>query len=64
MSRIVRFHKIGGPEVLQIDDIEVPPPATGEVRIKVKALGLNRAESMYRSGTYLSQPKFPSRLVL
>jgi len=62
MSRIVRFHKIGGPEVLQIDNIEVPPPATGEVRIKTKALGLNRAESMFRSGQYLTQPKFPSRL--
>lgn len=62
MSRIVRFHKTGGPEVLQIEDIEVPQPAAGEVRIKVKALGLNRAESMFRSGFYLIQPKFPSRL--
>ncbi len=62
MSRIVRFHKIGGPEVLQIDNIEVPAPSAGEVRIKVKALGLNRAESMFRSGKYLAQPKFPSRL--
>lgn len=62
MSRIVRFHKIGGPEVLQIDHIEVPAPNAGEVRIKVKALGLNRAEAMFRSGNYLAQPKFPSRL--
>ena len=50
MSRIVRFHKIGGPEVLQIDEVEVPPPGRGEVRIKVKALGLNRAEVMFRMG--------------
>lgn len=62
MARIVRFHKIGGPEVLQIDNLEVPPPAAGEVRIKVKALGLNRAESMFRSGKYLEEPKLPSRL--
>lgn len=62
MSRIVRFHKIGGPEVLQIDNIEVPPPAKGEVRIKVKALGLNRAEVMFRTGQYLVHPQFPSRL--
>ena len=62
MSRIIRFHKIGGPEVLQIDNVEVSPPAAGEVRIKVKALGLNRAESMFRSGRYIAQPKFPSRL--
>jgi NADPH:quinone reductase len=62
MARIVRFHKIGGPEVLQIDNIEVPPPGDDEVRIKVKALGLNRAESMFRSGTYPEKPILPSRL--
>lgn len=62
MSRIVRFHKLGGPEVLQIENVEVPPPAASEVRIKVKALGLNRAESMFRTGNYLSEPIFPSRL--
>lgn len=62
MARIVRFHKNGGPEVLQIDNIEVPAPASGEVRIKVKALGLNRAESMYRSGLYLEEPKLPSKI--
>lgn len=62
MSRIVRFHQTGGPEVLKIENVELPPPGKGEVRIKVKALGLNRAESMFRSGRYLEQPKFPSRL--
>ena len=54
--RVVRFHRIGGPEVLQIDNIEVPAPASGEVRINVKALGLNRAEAMFRSGQYLGNP--------
>jgi NADPH:quinone reductase-like Zn-dependent oxidoreductase len=62
MARAVRFHRIGGPEVLQIDTVDVPAPAAGEVRISVKALGLNRAEAMFRSGQYLEQPKFPSRL--
>jgi NADPH:quinone reductase-like Zn-dependent oxidoreductase len=62
MARVVRFHRIGGPEVLQIDTIDVPAPASGEVRIQVKALGLNRAESMYRSGKYLEDPKPPSKL--
>ncbi len=62
MSQIVRFNRTGGPEVLQIENIEVPPPGAGEVRIRVKALGLNRAESMFRSGTYLAQPQLPSRL--
>ena len=62
MARAVRFHKTGGPEVLQIDTVDVPPPASGEVRIRVKALGLNRAEAMFRSGQYLETPVFPSRL--
>lgn len=62
MARIVRIHKTGGPEVLQIENIDVPPPGAGEVRIKVKAIGLNRAESMFRTGKYLAQPKFPSRI--
>jgi NADPH:quinone reductase-like Zn-dependent oxidoreductase len=62
MARIVRFHQTGGPEVLKIEQVDVPPPGPGEVRIAVKALGLNRAESMFRSGTYLEQPRFPARL--
>jgi NADPH2:quinone reductase len=62
MARIVRFHKTGGPEVLQIENLQVPPPGKGEVQITVKALGLNRAESMFRSGQYLEEPKLPARL--
>ncbi|QNB13521.1 zinc-dependent alcohol dehydrogenase family protein [Paraburkholderia tropica] len=62
MSRIVRFHRIGGPEVLQIDDIDVPAPKAGDVQIRVKAIGLNRAEVMYRSGQYTHAPRFPAAL--
>jgi NADPH:quinone reductase-like Zn-dependent oxidoreductase len=47
---------------LQIESLDVPPPGAGEVRINVKALGLNRAESMFRSGKYLEDPKFPSKI--
>lgn len=62
MSRIVRFSQTGGPEVLKIENIDVPPPGEGEVRIKVKALGLNRAEAMFRMGRYLQDPKLPSKI--
>jgi NADPH:quinone reductase-like Zn-dependent oxidoreductase len=62
MARIVRFHETGGPEVLKIEQVDVRPPGPGEVRIAVKALGLNRAESMFRSGRYLEEPSFPARL--
>ena len=62
MARIVRFHQTGGPEVLKLEEAAVAPPGPGEVRIAVKAIGLNRAEAMYRSGMYLEQPSFPSRI--
>jgi NADPH:quinone reductase-like Zn-dependent oxidoreductase len=62
MARVVRFHQVGEPEVLRIEEVEVPPPGKGEVQIAVKALGLNRAESMFRRGQYLEDPKFPARL--
>jgi len=62
MARVVRFHEIGGPEVLRIEDVEVPAPGKGEVQIRIQALGLNRAEAVFRSGPYLEGPKFPARL--
>jgi NADPH:quinone reductase-like Zn-dependent oxidoreductase len=62
MARIVRFHQTGGPEVLKIEQTDAKPPGPGEVRIAVKALGLNRAESMFRLGQYLEEPIFPARL--
>ena len=62
MARVVRFHEIGGPEVLRIEEVEVPPPGKGEVQIRIHALGLNRAEAMFRSGQYLEEPKLPARL--
>lgn len=62
MTRVVRFHQTGGPEVLRIEEAELPPPGPGEVRIQVKALGLNRAESMFRSGHYIEEPVLPSGL--
>jgi NADPH:quinone reductase-like Zn-dependent oxidoreductase len=62
MSRIVRFHGTGGPEVLKVEDVAVPAPKAGEVQIRVKAMGLNRAEVMFRTGQYVTQPTFPAIL--
>ena len=62
MPRIVRFHQTGGPEVLQIAEEPVAAPDVGEVQIKVHAIGLNRAESMYRKNQYLEVPQLPSRI--
>ncbi|HVT27056.1 MAG TPA: zinc-dependent alcohol dehydrogenase family protein [Lacipirellulaceae bacterium] len=62
MSRVIRLHQIGGPEVLKIENISVPPPKAGEVQIRAKAFGLNRAEVMFRTGQYVTEPQFPAIL--
>ncbi len=62
MSRVIQFEKAGGPEVLEFIDREIPAPGPSELRIKVKAIGLNRAESMWRSDAYIEPVKFPARL--
>lgn len=61
MTRVVRFHEFGGPEVLRVDDIDVPKAGPGEVRIRVGAFGLNRVEVLYRSGNFLPAV-FPSKI--
>jgi NADPH:quinone reductase-like Zn-dependent oxidoreductase len=62
MARIVRFHETGGPEVLHIEEIAVGEPGTNEIRIRVEAIGLNRAEALFRAGQYLEAPKLPARI--
>lgn len=64
MARVVRFHELGGPEVLRIEEVDLPEPGPGEVRIRVKALGLNRAEALMRSGAYIETATLPSGLGL
>ncbi|MCK1300113.1 MULTISPECIES: zinc-dependent alcohol dehydrogenase family protein [unclassified Bradyrhizobium] len=64
MARVVRFHRHGGPEVLRIETVDVAPPGRCEVQIRVKALGLNRAEALLRAGTYIETATFPSGLGL
>ena|SRR5271165_2210530 len=60
MPKIVRFHQVGGPEVLRIEEETSKQPGKGEVRLKVQAVGLNRAESMFIRGQYLEAPKLPA----
>ncbi len=62
MPKAVRFYEFGGPEVLKIEDVTLPAPGPGEVTMKVAAVGLNRAESMYFHGQYMEQPQLPSGL--
>jgi NADPH:quinone reductase-like Zn-dependent oxidoreductase len=60
MPKVARFHQAGGPEVLKVEEVEVGAPGAGEVRLRMEAIGLNRAEAMYRQGIYVDQPVFPS----
>jgi NADPH:quinone reductase-like Zn-dependent oxidoreductase len=62
MPKVVRFHELGGPEVLRFEDHPARHPQAGEVRIRVQAVGLNRAEALYTRGQYLEQPRLPSGL--
>jgi NADPH:quinone reductase-like Zn-dependent oxidoreductase len=62
MSRTIKFAKAGGPEVLEFVEVQVPAPGPNEVRIKVKAIGINRAEAMWRVDDYIEPVKFPAGL--
>ncbi|MCX4697784.1 zinc-dependent alcohol dehydrogenase family protein [Streptomyces sp. NBC_01373] len=59
-ARTVLFHEIGGPEVLKIEDVPVPEPGPRQVALRIEALGLNRAEALFRAGTYYYQPALPA----
>jgi len=62
MSRVVEIHRAGGPEVLEIREAAIGEPAADEVRIRVKALGINRVDMMWRMDQCTERVKFPARL--
>jgi D-arabinose 1-dehydrogenase-like Zn-dependent alcohol dehydrogenase len=64
VSRSVRFHEFGGPEVLKIEDVVVPDPGPKEVRLRIKAIGLNRSEVLTRSGRAPTKATLPAQLGL
>ena len=52
MTKAIRIHDHGGPEVLSWDDVDVGAPGDGEVRLKQTAIGLNYIDVYHRSGVY------------
>jgi len=52
MAQAIRFHKAGGPEVLQLEDVNVGQPGPGQARLRHVAVGLNFADTYFRSGLY------------
>lgn len=55
MAKAVRFHKQGGPEVLQYEDVQVGEPGPGQARIRHTAIGVNFVDTYQRSGLYPMQ---------
>ncbi|NEA32044.1 zinc-dependent alcohol dehydrogenase family protein [Streptomyces sp. SID13031] len=63
MAMTVRFQETGGPGVLRLDDLEPGDPGPGEVLLRIDAIGLNRADVLFRSGQYIEPVKqFPAGL--
>jgi NADPH2:quinone reductase len=52
MAKAVRVHQTGGPEVLTLEDVEVPAPGKGEVKIRQRACGINFIDTYFRTGLY------------
>lgn len=57
--KAIRAHSFGGPEVLQLDDIDDPVPGAGEVVVDVRAAGINPADTYMRNGVYAIVPDLP-----
>jgi len=55
MAKIVRLHRYGGPEVMQLEEVQTPAPAPGEVQIRHTAIGLNYIDVYDRTGLYPMQ---------
>ena len=51
-AQAIRIHETGGPEVLRVEEIDVPSPGNGEVRIAQKAIGVNFTDTYNRTGLY------------
>ncbi len=62
MPKTVLLRAIGGPENLEFEEVATRAPEQGEAKLRVEAVGLNRAELMYMGGYYFEQPALPSRI--
>ena len=52
MTTQIRFHETGGPDVLKLETVDLPPPAPGEARVRHSAIGVNFIDTYHRTGLY------------
>ena len=57
--KAIRAHSFGGPEVLQLEELDDPVPGAGEVVVDVHAAGVNPADTYMLNGTYAVVPELP-----
>ena len=62
MTKVIQIEKIGGPENLTLREVSLPEPGHGEVKLRVHAVALNRADVLYMRGVYAEKPDLPSRV--
>jgi NADPH2:quinone reductase len=56
--RAIRIHRTGAPDVMRLEDVELPPPGPGEARVRHRAIAVNYLDVYYRTGFY-PPPPFP-----
>ncbi|HBN9794282.1 TPA: oxidoreductase MexS [Pseudomonas aeruginosa] len=62
MSRVIRFHQFGPPEVLKCEELPTPAPAAGEVLVRVQAIGVSWKDVLWRQNLAPEQAALPSGL--
>src|SRR5215468_2281211 len=61
--KAVVISRPGGPEVLEVREVETPEPAGDQVRVRVRAAGVNRADLLQRAGGYPAPPGWPADIL-
>jgi NADPH2:quinone reductase len=61
--RAIRIHQPGGPDVMRLEEVELPPPGKGEVRLRQQAIGINFIDIYHRTGFYPPAKTIEARLL-
>ena len=64
MTSVVRIYSHGGPEVMQLEEIALPPPSHGEARVRHTAIGLNFSDINLRRGGFYQKEPLPMPIIL